>query len=380
MSIDFDYIFLNILVLFVFYICGNNISKGQNYFFNSLICCIVYVFVIGSRYGRGADYLHYIDVFKYDLEKDQIVYTWFTTCLKDIGITAYQSFYYYAFVFIVCALYLFRNYALFAKYIFPLFVIATINIEETFIRQALSFAFIYIILSLFHKYQCRKKFFTKKKIISVFVAIFIIFNIHYVNILFVILFFVLVLFYHKPFPLKLSIPIYLLAVLVLGQLIDLSNFNFVFSYLGSINEKFAGYYERSDQWFSSYGMEDKYVRNPIILGFEACGNVSLIYLGYNVIKRYYDNNTTIISIYNMYIIGAVILNTFRTLELLNRTGLFLQSFFFLPLALVLCFRKRIKDLPYYKVSVLFLVWWSYDYLKYLFVAEDTLFLWDINKF
>ena len=157
-----------------------------------------------------------------------------------------------------------------------------------------------------------------------------------------------------------------MAVLVLGQLIDLSNFNFVFSYLGSINDKFAGYYERSDQWFSSYGMEDKYVRNPIILGFEACGNVSLIYLGYNVIKRYYDNNTTIMSIYNMYIIGAIILNTFRTLELLNRTGLFLQSFYFLPLALILYFRKKIKNLPYYKISVLFLIWWSYDYLKYLF--------------
>ena len=93
MSIDFDYIFLNILVLFVFYICGNNISKGQNYLLNSLVCCIVYVFVIGSRYGRGADYLHYTDVFNYDLEENQIAYTWFTTYLKNIGVTAYQFFY-----------------------------------------------------------------------------------------------------------------------------------------------------------------------------------------------------------------------------------------------------------------------------------------------
>lgn len=81
-SLDLDYLFVTILLVFVYYFAGNNISKGDKFWQNSILCVVSMIFAMGVRYGRGYDYLHYIDVYKYNLEDRQLLFHGSIKCLN----------------------------------------------------------------------------------------------------------------------------------------------------------------------------------------------------------------------------------------------------------------------------------------------------------
>ena len=139
----------------------------------------------------------------------------------------------------------------------------------------------------------------------------------------------------------------------------------------------ASYADNSDRWFSQEGMDDElYARNPVVLVFEMLGTISLYYFGQLAVKKY--NISGFVDFYNFFVIGTIILNAFRTLEILNRVGFTFALFWFFPLSIVLYYRKQLMRKPIIKIAGLFLIWWSYDYIKYLIMRGDkTLFLWDI---
>lgn len=69
---DFIYIFLNLFMLIVFIVTGRLISKDKkNYWKYAKWPVITFTLILGLRLNRGHDYIHYMEVYLYDLEKSK---------------------------------------------------------------------------------------------------------------------------------------------------------------------------------------------------------------------------------------------------------------------------------------------------------------------
>lgn len=377
-NIDIIYLLVNFIMLATFYVCGKNISNGKTYSKNVIICIIIYTLCLGLRYGRGWDYNHYIDVYKYNLEETEIVFTYFNIFLKKIGVGSHYFFLVYNLIEITCAFVFLYPFKKFARYIFPLFMIATLHLNEYSIRQGLAFSFVFLSLFLFFRFYDKLKGFVKhyKIFLLLIVCIAIAYGIHSVTIITLSWIFVFAIFIKKPLPYKITIFAFILASYVFQNMFDFSALNGIFSFMADQNEKYAQYIENSDIWFGAEGFNESYTRNPIIKIFETLGNMSLFYLGYKVVSNHFKTNRQVITLYNVFVIGSIAQKFFLNFEILNRvcgTGVL---FWCLPLGLILYYYR---DFYKYRLWLILLIWWSYEYLKYLFMCGDMChFLWETN--
>lgn len=383
LTFDFTYLFFNAVLLFTFFYYGRKIAKGANYWKNALVCIMVYVFVLGARYGRGNDYFHYLSVYKVGLGYEQVLFEWINDFLKWMGVGAHYIFFYYAFVFIVCAMIFLKPYRKYMAYMLPIFLIATLQLEEYQIRQALSYSFVFLYTwKLVEKNSKRKTIFGMNAR-HIWLALFFLLAtaIHIANSLIIVVITFFYLFLHRLIPLYVSIPVYLVAVYVLSTYADLSFLEKILSFLSRQNERFAQYVERSDIWFSSEGYKTKYVRQNIVMVFEALGNISLFYFSAKTIKKACNEKWAILMT-NMYIFGTIFRQAFIRLELMNRMGNNMMLFFFVPLSIVLYYYKKMKYNFFEKVCFVFLIFWVYDYLKMMLMrdVEKMLFLWDYSTY
>ena len=77
------YIFINLLLLLTFVLGGYNIKRGGSYWKNALSCSFVFILVMGTRYGRGNDYFHYVEVYL-NGDNSQYSFLLFNGLLKNI--------------------------------------------------------------------------------------------------------------------------------------------------------------------------------------------------------------------------------------------------------------------------------------------------------
>ncbi len=369
------YVLINLTLLTIFIISGKNISDGKNYTINSLCCIIVYTFVLGLRYDRGLDYQHYADIYQngYD-EGVQVVFSIINSTLKLFGIGKYQVFLIYSFIEILCAFIFLKKYKNLGIYIIPFFMIATIEYNEDVIRQALGFSFAFICLSkimdLFNR-----DFITIKNILIIFLLFAISYSIHSACGYILIIIILIAFFIKKAIPLIVSIPLLFFSAYFFESLFDYSLFsNITFLFAG--DERMSEYVSRFDMWFTQDAQEEMFARKSYILIFELLGTSSLFYLGREAIQHY-NNHREAIAFYNVFVIGTILLNCFRKLELVHRIAQNLSLFWFFPLSLVLYYRKTIIKSSKEWAMYCLLVWWVYDYLKYLFLRESIQFIWNI---
>jgi len=400
LNFDFIYLIVNLILLGTFVYSGHHISKGGNYTHYSILCVVMFTLVLGLRYGRGHDYFHYVNIYVYGYDSgydygQQRVFTWFNDFLKLLGVGRYSFFLFYSFVEILCAMIFLKRYKKYAQYILPLFLIATIVFNEYQIRQALGFSFSFLCLD--RLFEIKLKALKIESIIHIGLAVlfFIVaYSIHsacgYLLTIMIPIYFL----YQRTIPLKISIPALLMATYFFSEWFDYSWLNPILTQFGGDDERMNIYIENSDKWFSSEGLEDKYTRNPIVLVTEMMGTISLYILGSKTINRFYKRADAI-AIYNFFVIGSIIQNAFRQLELLNRMGGNFAMFWFFPLSLVLYHKKQLYSILFsnkdfitslmklfinkntYKFLVVCLLWYAYNFLKYLFMRGDmTKFIWD----
>lgn len=416
MSLDFDYLLLNLILLLIFCVAGNYVSKGGKYWGYAWACILSFTFVQGSRYARGNDYPHYLEVYKFDLEPGQRIYTWICDALKGIGINEYFSFYIYALVFSICLFVLLKRWDRYAKYIFPFALVALINFNEFMIRQAFSYSFVFLYAnSLFNIHIPEKKhgkdkekrkrerrgFFSRniKHILLCLLFCVMSYGIHSANLLviFGITFFYVL--FKNPISWKITIPALIFCAYIFPKIFDLSFLDRYLQILGGMNDKFEAYTENSDRWFSEDAKKDKYARNPLVEMFEIMGNSVLLYIGDKLLRRRGQREHT--AIYNLYIVGLLVMVAFRELELLHRIGSVMYQWWFVPLALILAYyfpvrdtREKAKEMKKAleqpasstkksktgfprKWVLFFLLFFLYEYMKYLFMrGENVKFLWD----
>lgn len=381
-SIDIDYILFNIILLFTYLIAGYNISRKDNFWKNAIICVIVFTVVLGCRYGRGNDYFTYIKTYKYDLNSEfQPLFSLFNNILKAIQVDEKLIFIFYALIFSFCSMIFLKSMRTIAKYTFPTFIITYIAFEEYMIRQAFSYSFVFI--ALYYITRIDIKGFKYKYILYYIFFSVISHYIHSANSLVTFVFIFLYFFYKKLLPLYITIPAYIVVSYFFEYIFDFHYLDPVLSFLGQTNDKYASYVENSDYWFSEDGVSDIYSRNLIIKIFETIGNISLFYFGFKIINDISKirKSCFFITVYNIFVFGSLIQKAFMNYEILNRVGTVYSYFSFIPLSLSLYYHKKYftnNKILYIKILYFFLVWWIYDYIKYIFFRGDmTLFIWDI---
>lgn len=394
-NFDFIYDFLNLFLFWIIICEGKLVSKGKYYWRYCFWVIFFFTIVEGVRYGRGVDYMHYIDVYKFDLEEDQVLFTSFNNALKSIGISPEFSFMFYAFPFICGAMVMMKPMRKYAMYMHPLFLMSIIYMHEAFVRQmfAMSFIFMYIVeLNGIIDELLNKKVKIKRLLLLIFFIV-IAYSIHSIAVVGIFVITLAMIFLRKPLPWIYVIPILLIGKFYVSKSFDFSYLNLILNFLGSSNDKFSAYTENADRWFSADAMQDAYTRNIIIEILETFGCCALIYLGNKLFRNALlerdrqsrtmsgvslgVNTELYISLYNVFIIGTLILETFYNLEIVRRVAYCWSIYWFVPMALVLYYRNNKIFNGIDKFLMLGFFFWVWEYIRFLFVWSDTpMFIWD----
>lgn len=381
----FIYILLNILLLFIFFQVGRRVKDcTSNYYHLTLPVILFFVFIQGSRFNRGNDYMHYVDIYKYDLEENQVLFTFMNNTLKTIGFEGFTFYYIYALIFIICAVVFLKCYKKYALYIFPFFLISILMFHEYMIRQALGTSFIFLFLAALSKIKFENAKINGnllrtniKNILFCLVSGFMAYSIHSANLIFVVMASIGFLFYRRAISPLISIPGVILGNYVFQHSFDYSLLSVPLQMLASADDKMASYAGNADNWFSSSGFNSIYVRNPFVLVLEVWGCSSLFYFGKKALDNY-DPSPLSYTLYNLFVVGYVFQGIFRQLELLNRMCFAISRFWFVPLAIVLYYRSFLVNKWNEKILFVGMIFWIYEYAKFIFYRQEpTLFLWDI---
>lgn len=375
-----QYVSLNLILLLIFFITGRNISKGGNYWKNAFWAILFFVLILGSRYGRGNDYFHYVDVYIRDLEPSQHLFTWFNDFLKALGVGPHYIFFVYAIPFVTCAMVLMEPMRKYAKYLFPLFIIANTFYEEFVIRQALSYGFVYLFM---YELVFNDKHKKKKKIGFLLLYFACSTSIHSGNSIIMVLFAALYIFVKRPITILATVPLYIFFSYIFPNLFDTSQLAPVFQILSDTGDsKFEGYNDQFDFWTNTdrEGSEG-YLRNSVIKFLETYGNIALIILGTRLFKRDKELCRTYLPFFNLYIVGTYLGKAFMTLEIFRRMGDIMMYTWFIPLSVVLYHFHFRKEKIVYKIISLGLVFWLWDYYRLLFKKGDMiLYMWDVLNY
>lgn len=375
--IDFDtpYFLLNVALLLIYVVAGWRISKTKGFWGWASVCVIAFTLVEGLRYGRGNDYMHYTEVFSgLDIQADK-TFIFLNSILAEIGFTKYSCFMFYSFTFALCGAIFMKDYKQYAKWLFPLFLVANIIFSEYQIRQAFSYSFFFLYMKYLLKIPRTDIFNIRKYKYYIYKCLFwgiLCLLLHSANIINIVIFTILYLFAKKTIPYFLSIPIYVLCVYVFPNFFDMDWMKLVFDILPRLDVS-KGYVENFDVWFSEEAKNEIYTRNEIVQIVETIGVSSLLYLANKTDEVRFPGASVF---YNSFFIGVCVLSMFREIELFNRIGANLMLVWFLLVTMVWSIKSYRKGL-YRFVCSIFLVWFFYDYLKYLFIPGNMVkFIWD----
>lgn len=362
-------------MLAIFIISGKYISLDNKHYWRYAIWpTIMFTLVLGLRLNRGNDYIHYMQVYLFDLEDKQVLFTSFNHFLKSLGTGPHWIFIWYSGAFILGAMFFLKRFREYAAFVLPLFLIAFTHFSEYMIRQAFGYSFVFLFLAFMFSDKMSKL----KRLFCLLLCFWLSYSIHAVNAITCTVSLVLYYGVKKPFKPIYSIPLYLIATVYLQNHFDFSYLSGLLSFIGEQNDKFSHYTENSDVWFSNNAMNAMYARNFFVKIFQTLGDCSLMYITYNVLKN--NPNIKFQFFYNTFVLGAIFSQCFYTLEILRRMGDIMYWNWAFPLAYFLYNRKRYiclsRLVEYLSISLLF---YCYEYLKYLFFRTDDMykFLWDM---
>lgn len=379
-KLKLDYIFLSTLLYVLFGIYGykasrkNKINFYKNYWLTVFIPIIFYTLIEGLRYDRGVDYLYYMQryvSFSKTYLEEPTYFDLFNFGINSMGIPFYGAFIIYSFIFTTCVLFFLKDYREVAHYSFILFLTATLAFSENFISQFFAFSFVFIAL----KYILRDdwiKFF----IFSLIAVLF------HSSSAFILLIIVLLKIYNKPFNLYLTLSFYVFASLFF----EMDNINLLTPYLGIINlgegNHIQSYFNNTDIWFSKDAINSIYKQNVITKTANFLFDVSILICGRQLLYNYKNRKKeqSLVLFYNLFAVGAILFQAFFQIELMRRIAIEMYLFWFIVVAYILYyFQKKRKISPFFKCMLIIILSYIISiYFKYVFLVQDSLFVWDKN--
>ena len=371
-----EHILLFSLLFIVYAFWGkNNANKsGAAFWTAAVVPILLYVFIVGSRYGWGVDYPWYRFQFEnVEYIKDQIVFKWLNQFLNFIGFNYVGGFMVYAFIFITCAFVFLRSYGEPSKYMYCFLVPAILIISTSFIRQGVGLAFIFLALVFFYQ---------QKWLLMAFATI-IAFQIHSATILTLLPILGIFFFLKKPIHYWLSIPLYLFFAFVF----DVEKMSFIVELLSnniSFDNKFQSYINNSERWFGTGAIKVNWMQSTFALIMSSLFYISLFYLGYQALKI--RANKQVLCMYNTVVFGVIFLRAAFLYEILRRIADAWVMFYFVPLGYIIYVYFQDCKQPethyaillrrYYPMGITMilaylLMWWG----RFVFQNPDADFFW-----
>lgn len=304
-----DHIILFTFLIALFYFWGILFYKEKsefNYIIFSLLPILSFAFIVGSRYGWGADYLFY----KYKLDhiahfkEEQIVFRYINEIILDIGFSYVGAFIVYSLILIISIFKLTKDYGIVSKYMYAFIIPTTLLFPTGIIRQGVALSFVFLALS----------FFNQKKWFFMLLSIIIGYFIHSSVLVIVLIMAAIIFFFKEPFSWKITIPLYLFFTFFF----DVSNIGFLSKYIQllSLNNQFQSYVDSSDTWFSSDAVNNIYEQGIAASIISSLYYVSIIYLGYITLKL--RPIKKVIYVYNIVVFGVILLRAVFLYEILRR--------------------------------------------------------------
>ena len=329
-----DHIILYLLLFIVYFIFSKLYSQENNskkFWMITVIPIALYSFVVGSRYGWGPDYISY----KYRLEhaftyfEEQIGFRWLNQGISIVGLNFVGGYIVYSLIFSICAFILIRSYGKPSKYMYILFIPATLFITSATIRQGVAYSF--VLLAIY--------FLNNKQWIWVFIATLIANSIHTASLISILIIGIFYILPKKPISWKITIPLYLFFTFIF----DVKKVGFLANYMQYIylNNKFQSYIENADYWFGTESAEDKYAQELIPLIMSSLFYINLIYFGYWAIKI--RQNKNVVYLYNSLVFGIVLYRVVFLFEILRRLAEPLVDFYFIILGYIIFVFSNTKN-------------------------------------
>lgn len=378
----FDHIFFFTLLFSVFFTItrADQRNLNKNHWNYLLLPILLYVIIIGCRYGWGNDYFWY----KFRIEnpnaydEEEIGFKIINLFFKWIGINYVGVYMIYSFIFILLGLILIRDYKA-NKYMIALFLPATLILETFTIRQSLSTSFIF--LTLHFLYKNKWKHATLSTCISLLI--------HGGNIIILIpilaALFISKYYSQKLLPWKITIPIYILFALA-AEIFNKYAFMGINDIISSISldNRYQSYIDNSAFWFSQEGSESKYEQGTLTLILSMLFHISIIYLCYNYIQKSSRKTNHITYLYNCIVISLLLLRLFFTYEILRRIAETIFQFYFIPLgySLYMYFHTNIIKQQFTKIfcniSVsCIIIYMILFYGRFILQSPSYKFVWNI---
>lgn len=365
-----DYIIIYLFLFLFFFLYGKRMDNSKKYWLTAIPMIIIYSLIEGVRFDRGPDYLFYKyrfeNVATYD--ETQIVFKWLNQFLTFLDFNYVGAYMVYSLIFIVCAIFFIQQYDVGRKWMYLLFIPATLLFTETFVRQAVGFSFLFLGL----------RFWNEKKWIYCCIAILISYFIHSsLLITFVIIIFI------DYFVRKVPKPVYTICIyLFFALFFDSSNIDIVAKLIRKsgieLDNHFQNYLEYADIWFGKEGIKDIYTQSIITKTLRILFDISIIYIGYISLKR--NQSKILRTAYITFVLGAIFYQAFFNLELLRRFAEPLYLFWFVVLGYSLgTFGKEdFKRSPFLKISIIsiylyLILYWG----RFIFANPNDQFVWTV---
>lgn len=321
-SIDFIILYTALFGLFFSISQIKQKTINRNVLLWGLVLIIAFVIIIGMRYGWGVDYISYKYWIDNPKEDENISFAKINSILSLIGFEYAEKFMFYALCMAVGGLAFLRTFH-YNKYMIAFFLPAMFDSATTFIRQGFALSIFYF--SIYYMWR-------KKHIIGVLLLLLCI-GVHtglLSTIIFPFLFLFLHKWYKKPFPILLTIPIYIIITISVDYVNNFfaTNFTSAFTFLQYFG-KFESYSENSDYWFGGDGVNEIYTQSIATMLMTLIFEASIIYLGAKSLKQKYNKRVCIY--YNTAVIGMFIMRIGYYLEIIRRVGQLSMAFYFVPL-------------------------------------------------
>ncbi len=381
-----EHILLFNLLFLLFCIWGRynyNVKYNLDFWFLALVPILSYSLIVGSRYGWGPDYFNY----KFQLEnasrfeQDQIGFKWLNQTIIMLGFDYTGGFIIYSFIFITSAFVLIRSYGKVSVYMYYFIIPATLIFVSSAIRQGVGLSFVLLALYFLHQ----------KKWLGVTICILIGSSIHSSILVTAAMMGLVYLFIKHPLNWKITIPLYLFSTLF-SDTIDISGMKTYIETYVSLDSHFQGYVDNADVWLGEEAASDIYKQNSITLFLSSLFYMSLMYMGYLVLKC--RPHATISYVYNVVVVGILFFKVFFLYEILRRFAEPLVMLYFIILGysffviIELKKKRRIsfannynmfekKLLKSYKFFIGFILLYLILFFgRFIFLNPDAMFYWN----
>jgi len=301
-------------------------KSGLAFWRAAIVPILLFVLITGSRYGWGNDYFLYKALYEnvsigLERAKEQVGFMWLNQFLNSFGFGYVGGFMIYAFIFILCAFVFIRSFGAQSSYMYCFLVPAALLTSTDTIRQGVATSFIFLALM----------FLQNKKWIYLVIAVIIAYSIHSATI--ITLFPLLGSFFliKKPVHFAISIPLFLFFTFIYNPSTTAYLAGFLEKYV-SLDSEFQGYIDNSERWFGEDAIKSGDYRGSFALIFTSLSYISIFYLGYWALKI--RNDKRIVYIFNVVVVGCILLYAMAQIELLDRIVRSMQMFYFVPVGYI----------------------------------------------